>query len=162
MDSITRIREDSNLNLRIRVRSGPRIRANSGRIRIRANSCEFKPASLWWATYTGSEAAEIAEYFTTTSSAMSSDDSGPETSPLEWYDHAPNEFQQGIDFYQAQQQGHKEFDMWDSSTEGSCRQTTTSRRKDRRLLTAKELEILDKEIEMFFKDYQSAIGSESG
>ena len=46
MDSIKRIREDSNLKLRIRIRSGPRIRANSGRIRIRANSCEFEPASL--------------------------------------------------------------------------------------------------------------------
>ena len=46
MDSIKRIREDSNSKLRIRVRSGPRIRANSGRIRIRANSCEFEPASL--------------------------------------------------------------------------------------------------------------------
>ena len=46
MDSIKRIREDSNLKLRIRVRSGSRIRANSGRIRIRANSCEFEPASL--------------------------------------------------------------------------------------------------------------------
>ena len=46
MDSIKRIREDSNLKLRIRFRSGPRIRANSGRIRIRANSCEFQPASL--------------------------------------------------------------------------------------------------------------------
>ena len=48
MDSIKRIREDSNLKLRIRVRSGPRTRANSGRIRIRANSCEFEPASLVW------------------------------------------------------------------------------------------------------------------
>ena len=38
MDSIKRIREDSNLKLRIRVRSGPRIRANSGRI---LNSSEF-------------------------------------------------------------------------------------------------------------------------
>ena len=47
MDSLKRIREDSNLKLRIRVRSGPRIRANSGRIRIRANSCEFEPASLY-------------------------------------------------------------------------------------------------------------------
>ena len=46
MDSIKRIREDSNLKLRIRIWSGPRIRANSGRIRIRANSCEFEPASL--------------------------------------------------------------------------------------------------------------------
>ena len=36
----------------------------------------------WWATYSGSEAAEIAEYFTTTSSATSSDDNGPETSPI--------------------------------------------------------------------------------
>ena len=52
MDSIKRIREDSNLKLRIRVRSGPRIRANSGRIRIRANSCEFEPASLH-PTYSG-------------------------------------------------------------------------------------------------------------
>ena len=46
MDSIKRMRKDSNLKLRIRVRSVPRIRANSGRIRIRANSCEFEPASL--------------------------------------------------------------------------------------------------------------------
>ena len=46
MDSMKRIREDSNRKLRIRVRSGPRIRANSGRIRIRANSWEFEPASL--------------------------------------------------------------------------------------------------------------------
>ena len=38
MDSIERITEDSNLKLRIRVRSGPRNRANSGLIRIRANS----------------------------------------------------------------------------------------------------------------------------
>ena len=53
----------------------------------------------WWATYSGSEAAEIAEYFTTNSQAMSSDDSGPETSPIKWYDHAPNKFQQATDFY---------------------------------------------------------------
>ena len=46
MDSIKRIREDSNLKLRIRVRSGSRIRANSGQIRIPANSCEFHTASL--------------------------------------------------------------------------------------------------------------------
>ena len=46
MDSIKRITEDSNLKLRIRVRSGQRIRANSGGIRIRANSCEFEPAFL--------------------------------------------------------------------------------------------------------------------
>ena len=39
-------RGNSNLKLRIRIRRGPRIRANSGRIRIRANSCEFEPASL--------------------------------------------------------------------------------------------------------------------
>ena len=116
----------------------------------------------WWATYSGSEAAEIAEYFTTTSSAMSSDDNGPETSPIKWYDHAPHEFRQAIDFYEAQQQGHQEFDMWDSSSEGSCHQTTTSRRKDRRPLTAKELEIFDKEMEKFFKNYKSPIGSESG
>ena len=36
----------------------------------------------WWATYSGSEAADIAEYFTTNSSATSSDDNGPETSPI--------------------------------------------------------------------------------
>ena len=46
MDSIKRSREDLNLKLRIRFRSGPQIRANSGPIRIRANSCEFEPASL--------------------------------------------------------------------------------------------------------------------
>ena len=46
MDSIKRIGEDSKVKLRIRVRSGPRIRANSRRIRIRANSCESEPASL--------------------------------------------------------------------------------------------------------------------
>ena len=34
------------MKLRIRVRSGPQIRANSGQIRIRASSCEFEPASL--------------------------------------------------------------------------------------------------------------------
>ena len=106
----------------------------------------------WWATYSGSEVAEIGEYFTTTSSATSSDDNGPETSPIKWYDHAPHEFQQANDFYEAQQQGHQEFNMWDSSSEGSCRQTTSSRRKDRRPLTAKELEIFDKEMERFFKD----------
>jgi hypothetical protein len=44
----------------------------------------------------------------------------------------------------------------------SCRQTTTSRRKERRPLTAKELEIFDKEMEKFFKNYKSPIGSESG
>ena len=65
----------------------------------------------WWASFSGSEAAEIAEYFTTTSSATSSDDNGPETSPIKWYDHAPHEFQQAIDFYEGQQQGHQEFDM---------------------------------------------------
>ena len=116
----------------------------------------------WWATYSGSKAAEIAEYFTTNSSATSSDDNGPETSPIKWYDHAPHEFQQAIYFYGAQQQGYQEFDMWDSSSEGSCHQTTTSRRKDRRPLTAKELPIFDKEMEKFFKNYKSLIGSESG
>ena len=116
----------------------------------------------WWATYSGSEAAEIAEYFTTNPSAMSSDDNGPETSPIKWYDHAPNEFQQAIDFDEAQQQGHQEFDMWDGSSEGSCCQTMTSRRKYRRPLTAKELEIFDKEMEKFFKNYKSPVGSESG
>ena len=116
----------------------------------------------WWATYSGSEAAEIAEYFTTTSSATSTDDNGPENSPIKWYDHAPHEFQQAIDFYEAQQQEHQEFDIWDSSIEGSCHQTSTSRRKDRRPLTAKELEIFDKEMEKFFKNHKSPIGSESG
>ena len=52
--------------------------------------------------------------------------------------------------------------MWDSSSEGSCRQTKTSRRKERRPFTAKELEIFDKEMEKFFKNYKSTIGSESG
>ena len=115
----------------------------------------------WWATYSGSEAAEIAKYFTTNLSATSSDDNGPDISPIKWYDHAPHQFQQAIDFYEAQQQGHPEFDMWDSSSEGSCRQTTTSRRRDRRPLTAKELEIFDKKMEKFFKNYKSPIGSES-
>ena len=116
----------------------------------------------WWATYPGSEAAEIAEYFTTNSPATSSDDNQPETSPIKWYDHASNEFHQAIDFYEAQQQGHQEFDGWDSSSEGSCRQTTTSRRKDCRLLAAKELEIFDKEMEKFFKNSRNPIGPESG
>ena len=116
----------------------------------------------WWATYSGSQAAEIAEYFTTSSSATSSDDNGPETSPIKWSDHAPHEFQQTMDFYEAQQQGHQEFDMWDGSCEGSCHQTTTSRRKDRHPLTARELEIFDKEMERFFKNYRSPIGSNSG
>ena len=84
----------------------------------------------WWATYSGSETAEIAQYFTTNSSATTTDDNGRETSPIKWYDHAPHEFQQAIDFYEAQQQGHQEFDLWDSSSEGSCRPTTTSRQKD--------------------------------
>ena len=52
--------------------------------------------------------------------------------------------------------------MWDSSSEGSCRQTTTSRRKERHPLTAKEPEIFDKEMEKFFKIYKSPIGSETG
>ena len=116
----------------------------------------------WWATYFGSEAAEIAEYFTTTSSATSCNDNGPENSPIKWYDNAPHEFQQAIDLFECQQQDHQEFDMWDSSSESSCHQTTTSRRKDHRPLTAKELEIFDKEMEKFFKNYKSPIGSESG
>ena len=116
----------------------------------------------WWVSYSGSEAAEIAEYFSTSSSATSSNDNGPETRPIRWYDHAPNEFQQAIDSYEAQQQGHQEFDTWDSSSEGSCYQATMSRRKDRRPLTSKELEIFDKETEKFFKNYKSPIGSESG
>ena len=52
--------------------------------------------------------------------------------------------------------------MWDSSSEGSCRQTTMSRRNDHRPLTAKELVIFDKKMETFFKNYKSPIGSESG
>ena len=115
----------------------------------------------WWATYSGSEGAEIAKYFTTRSSATSCDDNGPDNSPTKWYDQAPHEFQQGIDFSESQQQDHQEFDMWDSSSEGSCRQTTTSRRQERCLLTAKELEIFHKEMEKFFKNYKSRIGSES-
>ena len=115
-----------------------------------------------WATYSGSEAAGIAEYFTITSSAMSSNDNKPETSPIKWYDHALHEFQQAINFCEAQQRGHQEFDMSDSSSEGSCHQTTTSRPKDRRPLTAKELEIFDKEMETFLKNQKSPIGSESG
>ena len=51
MDSQPRVnssesRGNSNLKLRIRNRRDQQIRANSGRIRIRANSCEFAPASL--------------------------------------------------------------------------------------------------------------------
>ena len=65
-------------------------------------------------------------------------------------------------FFEAQQQVHQEFDMSDSSSEDSCRQTTTSRRKDRRPPTAKELEIFDKRMEEYFKNYKSPIGSESG
>ena len=52
--------------------------------------------------------------------------------------------------------------MWDSCSEGSCRQTTTSRRKDCRPLTAMDLEIFDKQTEKFFKNYKSPIGSGSG
>ena len=52
--------------------------------------------------------------------------------------------------------------MWDSSSEDSCRQTTMSRKKDRRPLTAKELEKFDKEMEEFFKNYKSPIGSKNG
>ena len=44
-------RGNSNLKLRIRIRRGQRIRANSGRIRIRANSCEFEPASLVYSVH---------------------------------------------------------------------------------------------------------------
>ena len=115
----------------------------------------------WWATYSRSEAAAIAEYFTTNSSATSCDDNGPETSPIKWYDNAPHEFQQAIDSYESQHHNDQECDMWNSSREGSCRQTTTSRRKERRPLTAKELEIFDKEMDKFFKKYKSPIGSES-
>ena len=52
--------------------------------------------------------------------------------------------------------------IWESSNEGSCRQTTTSRREDRRPLTGRELEQFDKEMHDFFKNYKSPIGSESG
>ena len=100
----------------------------------------------WWASYSGLEAAEIAEHFSTSSSATCSDNNGPEISPIKWSDHAPDEFQQAINFYEAQQQGHQEFSMCDSSSEGSCRQTTKTRRRDRRPLTAKKLEIFDKEM----------------
>ena len=81
---------------------------------------------------------------------------------MKWYDHASNEFKQAIDYCEAQQQWHQEFSMWDSSSEGSCRQTTMSGGKDRCPLRAKELEIFDKEMEEFFKNYKSPIGSESG
>ena len=67
-----------------------------------------------------------------------------------------------MEFYEAQQQDHQELDMWDISSEGSCCQTTTSRRKERRPLAAKELEIFDKEMEKLFENYKSPIGSESG
>ena len=121
---------------------------------------------VWWASYSGSEAAKIAEYFatdsSTTTSSVDRDEPGPATSPISWWDYALNEFQQAIDFYKAQQQGHQEIDMWDSSSEGSRRQMTTSRRKDRCRLTAKELENFDKEMKEFFKNYKSPIGSESG
>ena len=116
----------------------------------------------WWASYSGSKAAEIVEYFATSSSATSNDEHGPDTSPIKWWDYAPNEFQQAIDLYEAQQQGHQEFDMWDSFSEGSYRQTTRSRREDRHRLTAKELEKFDKEMKEFFKNYKSPICSESG
>ena len=59
-----------------------------------------------------------------------------------------NELQQAIDFYEAQQKGHQEFDIWDSSR--------------RRPLTAKEVEKFDKVMHEFFKNYKSPIGSESG
>ena len=121
-----------------------------------------KTRSLGGLLTLSSEAAEIAEYFTTNSSATPCDDNGPESSPIKWYDHAPHEFHQAMDCYEAQQQDHQEFDMWDGSSEGSCRQTTTSRRNERRPLTAKELEIFDKEMEKFFKNYKSPIASESG
>ena len=52
--------------------------------------------------------------------------------------------------------------MRDSSSEGSCLQTTMSRRKDRPPLTTKELKIYDKEMEKLFKNYKSPVGSESG
>ena len=52
--------------------------------------------------------------------------------------------------------------MWDTSSEGSCREMTMSRQKDRRPLTAKGMEIFDKEMEKFFKNYESPIGSERG
>ena len=116
----------------------------------------------WWASYSGSEAAEIAEYVSTSSSATSSDNNGPEISSIKWYDHAPNEFQQAIDSNEAQEQGHQEFSMSDSSSEGSCRQTTESQRRDRLPLTPKELEIFDNEMKTFFKRYGSPVASESG
>ena len=114
-----------------------------------------------WASYSGSEAAEIAEYCASSSSATSGDEHGPETGRIQWWDYASNELQQAIDFYEAQQQQHQDFDMWDSSNEGSCCKTTTSRRKDRRPLTAKEAERFDKEMHEFFKNYRSFIGFES-
>ena len=52
--------------------------------------------------------------------------------------------------------------MLDSSSECSCRETTTSRRKDCRRLTAKEPEKFHTEIKEFSKNHKSPIGSESG
>ena len=52
--------------------------------------------------------------------------------------------------------------MWDSSSEGSCPKMATSRQEDRHILTAKELEKFDKDMDEFFKKYKSLIGSESG
>ena len=92
----------------------------------------------------------------------SSDQHGPGTSSTKWWDHAPTEFQEAIDSPEARQQGHKECDMWKSSSEGSCRQTTTSRLEDRCQLRAKELEAFDMEMKEFFKNYRSSIGSEGG
>ena len=66
---------------------------------------------------------------------------------------------QAIDFYEAQQQGDQVLDMCNSSSEGSCPQTMTSRTKDCRPLTAKELQKFDKEVHQFFKNHKRPIGS---
>ena len=55
-------------------------------------------------------------------------------------------------FMKPNNKGTKNLTCGTRSSEGSCRQTTSSRRKDRCPLTAKELEIFDKEMERFFKD----------
>ena len=115
----------------------------------------------WWASYSVSEAAESSEYFATSLSATSSDEYGPETSPMKWWDYATNELQQAIDFFEAQHKGHQEFDTLDRSSEASCRQKTTLRREDRRQLTAKQLVKFDKEVKEFSKKYKSLTGCES-
>ena len=69
----------------------------------------------------------------------------------------PNEFQHAIDIYKAQQPAHQEFDMLDSSSEGSFQKTTTSRGEHRRRLQAKERETFHKEMREYFNSYKGPI-----